>query len=84
METRNKVTQFQASFLVNRARFIAPYGTSFLQSSKPVPVRYLRFQTKEPVLRVNKSEITSENDSNENLFGIEDNNESSEDESTYF
>ena len=45
---------------------------------------FLRFQTEKWVLRVNKSEITSENSSNGDFVGIEDNYESSKDERTCF
>ena len=45
---------------------------------------FLRFQTKELVLRPNKSEITGQNAFNGNPFEIEDNHESSKDEKTWF
>ena len=45
---------------------------------------FLRFQTKERVLRVNKSNITGENAFDGDLFAIEDNHESSKDEKTWF
>ena len=44
----------------------------------------LRFQTEEPFVRVNKSEITSENAFQRDLFDIEDNHESSKDEKAGF
>ena len=45
---------------------------------------FFRFQTKERVLRVNKSEITGENAFDGDLFEIEDNHESSKDKKTWF
>ena len=45
---------------------------------------FLRFQTEERVLRVNKSKITGENTFNGNDFEIEGNHESSKDEKTLF
>ena len=45
---------------------------------------FLRLQTKERILRVNKSEITSENTFNWDHFDIEGNHESSKDEETLF
>ena len=39
-------------------------------------ISFLRFQTKEHVLRVNKSEITGESAFNGDLFDVEDNHES--------
>ena len=44
----------------------------------------LRFQTKEHLLRVNKSEITDKNAFNGDLFEIEDNHEASKNEKTWF
>ena len=44
----------------------------------------LRFQTEECVLRVNKSECTSDNAFHGDLFEIEDNHESSKDEKIRF
>ena len=49
-----------------------------------VPAGYFIFQTKEHLLTVNKSEITSEHAFTQNFFGIEDNNELSEDKNTWF
>ena len=49
-----------------------------------LPAFFLRSQTKERVLRVNKSEITGENAFNGDLFEIEDNHESSKDEKICF
>ena len=43
---------------------------------------FLRFQTEEQVLRVNKSEITGENAFNGDLFETENNHESSKDAKT--
>ena len=45
---------------------------------------FLRFQTEERVLRVNKSEITGENHFNGGLFDIKDNHESRKEENTWF
>ena len=47
-------------------------------------VYFLRFQTGERVLRVNKSKITGENTFNGDHFEIEGNHESSKDEKTLF
>ena len=44
----------------------------------------MSFQTEEHIVRVNKSEITGENVFNGDVFGIEDNHESSNDEKTWF
>ena len=44
---------------------------------------YLRFQTAQRVLRVNKSEITGETTFQAHLFEIKDNHESSKDEKTW-
>ena len=43
---------------------------------------FLRFQTEERVLRVNKSEITDENHFNGGIFEIKDNHESRKEENT--
>ena len=45
---------------------------------------FLRFQTEERILRVNKSEITGENTFNGDLLEIEDNHEWSKEEKTWF
>ena len=45
---------------------------------------FLKSQTEERILRVNKSEITSENAINGDLLEVEDNHESSQDENTWF
>ena len=45
---------------------------------------FLRFQTEERVLRVNRSKITGENTFNGDNFEIEDNHESTEDDQTLF
>ena len=45
---------------------------------------FLSFQNEECILSVNKSEITGENAFNGDLFEIEDNHESSEDEKLGF
>ena len=45
-------------------------------STVKLPTLFFRFQTKERVLRVNKSEITGENAFNADLLEIEDNHES--------
>ena len=45
---------------------------------------FLRFQTKEHILRVHKSEITGENAFNGDLLEIEDNHEQSKVEKTWF
>ena len=57
-----------------------------MQQTSPVklPVFFFRFQTKERVLRVNKTKITGENTFNGYYFEIETNHESSEDEITLF
>ena len=56
--------------------------------SKPVQWNYrhsfLKFQTEERVLRVNKSEITGESAFNGALFETEGDHESSKDENTWF
>ena len=44
----------------------------------------LRFQTKERVLRVSKSEFTGENTFNGDLLEIEDNHKYSKDEKAWF
>ena len=49
-----------------------------------LPEFSLSFQTFKNVLRVNKSEITSENAFNGDLFNTEDNHESSKDRKTLF
>ena len=49
-----------------------------------LPAFFLRFQNEECVLRVNKSEITSENTFNGDRFEIGGNHESSKDEKTLF
>ena len=53
-------------------------------STVKLPAFYLRVQTKEHVLRVNKSAVTDENAFHGDLFEIEDNHESSRDEKTWF
>ena len=45
---------------------------------------YLTFQAKERGLRVIKGDITGQNASHGDLFEIEDNDESSKDEKTWF
>ena len=45
---------------------------------------FLRFETKERLLRVNKSNITGENTFNGNHFGIEGNHGSSKEENVLF
>ena len=45
---------------------------------------FLRFQTKQRVLRVNKSEITGENTFDGDHFEIEANHDSSQDKETLF
>ena len=45
---------------------------------------FLRFQTEEHVLRINKSKISSENTFNRNHFEIEDNHGSSKDKKALF
>ena len=45
---------------------------------------FLKSQTEERILRVNKSEITGENAINGDLLEVEDNHESSKDENTWF
>ena len=65
-------------------RFLAFQYTSLLLRSSEITGIFLRFQTEERVLRVNKSEITGENAFNGDLFEIEDNHESSKDEKTWF
>ena len=47
------------------------------------PAFLFRYQTKEHVLRVNKSQNTGENAFNEDLFEIEENHESTKDEKTW-
>ena len=53
-------------------------------STVKLPVFYLRLQTEEHVLRVNKSEMTGENDFHAEPFEIEDNHESSKNKKTWF
>ena len=53
-------------------------------STVKISAFFLRFQTKECILRVNKSEITGENAFNGELFEIDDNHESSKDKKTWF
>ena len=43
----------------------------------------MRFQTKDGILRLNKSEITGENALNGDLFKTEDNHEQSKEENTW-
>ena len=45
---------------------------------------FLRFQTEEGVLRINKGKVTGENAFLGDLSGIEENHESSKDEKTWF
>ena len=45
---------------------------------------FLKSQTEERILRVNKSEITGENAINGDLLEVEGNHESSKDENTWF
>ena len=45
---------------------------------------FLRFQAKEHVLGVNKSETTGENAFNGDVFETDDNHESSKDKKTWF
>ena len=52
-------------------------------STVKLPAFFLRFQTKERILRVNESEITGENAFNRDLFETEDNHESIKDEKTW-
>ena len=49
-----------------------------------LPTFCLRFETKEPVLRVDKSEITGENAFHGDLLDTEDNNEASKDKKVWF
>ena len=51
-------------------------------STMKLPAFFVRFQTEDRVLRINKSEITGENAFNGHFFEIEDNHESSKDEKT--
>ena len=60
--------------------FAAAQQTSTLK----LPAFFLRFQTEECVLRVNKSKITGENTFNGNNFDSEGNHGSSKDEKTLF
>ena len=53
-------------------------------STIKLPAIYLRFQTEENFLSVDKREITAENAFHGDLFEIEDNHESSKDEKTWF
>ena len=53
-------------------------------STVKLPALFLRFQTKEHVLKVNKSEITGENAFNGDLLEIEDNQEQSKVKKTWF
>ena len=50
------------------------------RSTVKLPRICLKFQTKEPIVSVNKSEITDENGFHEDIFEIEDNHESRKDE----
>ena len=61
-------------------------GALFISSPSPgkLPGFFLRFQTEECVLRVDKSKITGENTSNGDHFEIVGNYESSKDEKTLF
>ena len=58
---------------------ITPKSTSIVKLLE----LFLRFQTKEHVLRVNKSEITGENTFNGYHFEIEGNHESSKDKKNF-
>ena len=49
-----------------------------------LPAFFLRFQTGEPVLRVNKSKTTGENTFNGYYFESQDNHALSKDEKTLF
>ena len=49
-----------------------------------LPATFLRFQTKDGVLKLNKSKNTGENAFNGGLFEIEDNHGQSEEENTWF
>ena len=51
-------------------------------STMKLPAFFVRFQTEDRVLRINKSGITGENAFNGHFFEIEDNHESSKDEKT--
>ena len=53
-------------------------------STVKLPAFYLRVQTKERVLRVNKSAVTGENAFHGDLFKIVDNNASSKYKKTWF
>ena len=53
-------------------------------STAKLPAFFLRFQTKERILRVNKSKITCENTFNGDHFEIEGNHGSSKDEKLLF
>ena len=60
--------------------FAAVQQTSTLN----LPAFFLRFQTEERILRVNKSKITDENPFNGDHFEIEDNHGSIKDEKALF
>ena len=53
-------------------------------STVKLPAFFLRFETEERVLRVDKSEITGENTFHEDLFDIEDNHKEGNDKKTWF
>ena len=55
-----------------------------LETRSKLPASFLRFQTEEGVLRVNKSQITGENTFNGDHFEIEGNHGSSKYEKTLF
>ena len=62
------------------------YQFAAVQQTSTVKLQafYLRFQTAQRVLRVNKSETTGQNTFHEDLFEIEDNHESSKEEENLF
>ena len=87
LETRNKLNLFYTKFVVNRGRFFV-YMYQLVASQKTNIVKLLafifRFQAKERVLRVNKSNITCEKTFNGDHFENSTNNGSRKDEKLCF
>ena len=84
LEARSDLLLFYAKFWVTRATFLASTCFSLQKITAKLVVFFLRFQTKEQALRVNKSKITGRNPFKGNDFGIEDNHGSSKDKNILF
>ena len=89
--SKGKKTWFQVFLHILRKQGeifgLLMYQFAAMQQTSTVKIStffILRFQTKECILRVNKSEITGENTFNGDLFDIDDNHESNKDEKTWF